>query len=52
MEDKFNVSFNKPAGCGNILSFTQIDCEISEKMGTEVYISHATVTLNIDQGHL
>ena len=31
------MSFNKPTGCGDILYFIQIDCEISEKVDTEVF---------------
>ena len=31
--------------------FIQIDCKISEKMDTEVGMSHTTVTLNESQDH-
>ena len=45
------MGFNKPAGCGKILIFIQIKCEISEKLDNEVLISHTANTLNEDQGY-
>ena len=31
------MCINKPAGCGNILNFIQINWKICEKMGTKVF---------------
>ena len=32
----FNMSFNKSAGCGNILNFIQINTQICQKMDTKI----------------
>ena len=37
MQNKFSMSFNKPAGCDNTLNLIQIDIQISQKMNTEVF---------------
>ena len=37
VQNKFSMSFNKPAGCDNTLKFIHIDCEISEKTDTKVF---------------
>ena len=45
------MNFNKPTGCGNTLNFIQSNTYICEKMDTDGFDFHTTVTLNKGQGH-
>ena len=37
VQNKFSMSSNKPTGCGMILNSMSTDCQICEKLDTEVF---------------